>query len=119
MTSPIPTGRPLSAREFFSLPTSPTPFIPELHADDCDDTSCVRCVPAPQIARLDVPAEQVAAEAVLHGALAATHSPSDALAYRLDLYLVTHPDAPVSTDDDYPAFSAWLAQRIAQNGAQA
>ncbi|MFE7580737.1 hypothetical protein ACFU5Y_04115 [Streptomyces gardneri] len=54
------------------------------------------------IERLDMPAEQVAAEAVLLNALAATHSPSDALAYRIDLWLVTHPDAPVSTDADYP-----------------
>ncbi len=37
------TGRPLTAREFLALPTSPLPFIPELHADDCDDTTCARC----------------------------------------------------------------------------
>lgn len=124
MSNPIPSGRPLSAREFFSLPTSGRPFIPELHADDCENVDCVRCIPpAPQIAALDVPlpvvAEQTESCAVLRDALAATHSRSDELAYRLDLYLVTHPDAPISTDDDYPAFSAWLADRIAQNGAQA
>jgi hypothetical protein len=57
------------------------------------------------IAALDVPladVEQQLACAPLLAALAATHSPSDALAYRLDLFLVTHPNAPVSTDADYP-----------------
>lgn len=62
------------------------------------------------IERLDVPAEQVAAEAILRSALAVTHSPSDALAYRLDLWLVTHPDAPVSTEADYPG---WIPGRAA------
>lgn len=57
---------------------------------------------ARDIVRLDVPAEQLAAEATLLAALAATHSPSDQLAYRLDLWLVSHPDAPVSRDTDYP-----------------
>lgn len=60
MTTP---NRPLSAREFLSLPTSGVPFIPELHADDCDDVTCVRCVKPPtSTSRMDVPAAQVAAE---------------------------------------------------------
>ena len=105
------------------LATNP-PFIPELHADDCDDTSCVRCVDQPQIAALDVPLpvveQQAESCAVLAAALEATHSPSDALAYQLDLYLVTHPDTPVSTDADYPSWAAALADRIAKNtGGQA
>ncbi|MGW2594838.1 hypothetical protein ACWCXC_31860 [Streptomyces sp. NPDC001515] len=61
------------------------------------------------IAALDVPVaevEQQLAADVLVRARAATHSPSDALAYSLDLYLVTHPDAPVSTDADYPGWTA-------------
>ncbi|MFB7605222.1 hypothetical protein [Streptomyces gardneri] len=62
------------------------------------------------IERLDVPAEQVAAAVVLLNALAATHSPSDALAYRIDLWLIAHPDAPVSTDADYPG---WIPGRAA------
>lgn len=60
---------------------------------------------AHSIDRLDVPAEQLAAEATLLAALAATNSPSDQLAYRLDLWLVSHPDAPVSTDADYPTWT--------------
>ncbi|MEU8829427.1 hypothetical protein [Streptomyces sp900116325] len=60
------------------------------------------------IAALDVPlsdVEQQLACAPLLAALATTHSPSDALAYRLDLFLVTHPDAPVSTEADYPGWT--------------
>ena len=61
---------------------------------------------AAPIERLDVPLPVVESQAescaVLTAALKATHSRSDALAYRLDLYLVTHPDAPVSTEADYP-----------------
>ncbi|MFC8272322.1 hypothetical protein ACFUJR_07220 [Streptomyces sp. NPDC057271] len=36
------------------------PFIPELHKDDCLDTTCVRCEPEPNpIERLDVTAEEL------------------------------------------------------------
>jgi hypothetical protein len=39
------------------------PFIPELHDDACDDTGCTGCQqPRSGIARLDVPAAQVAAD---------------------------------------------------------
>ncbi|WP_405461508.1 hypothetical protein OG786_29045 [Streptomyces sp. NBC_00101] len=59
------------------------------------------------IARLDTPAstlrQQVAAQ-TLADARKTTHSPSDAIAYDLGQYLVTHPDAPVSTDADYPGW---------------
>jgi hypothetical protein len=43
--------------------------------------------------------------------VAASHSasPSDCIAYRLDEWLVTHPDAPVSTDASYPTWAAALA----------
>jgi hypothetical protein len=57
------------------------------------------------IAALDMALAQVEANArvlTLHAAEARTHSVSDALAYRLDEWLVTHPDAPVSTGADYP-----------------
>jgi hypothetical protein len=40
----------------------------------------------------------------LADAAAHTHSPSDRIAYQLDAWLVTHPDAPVSTEADYPDF---------------
>jgi hypothetical protein len=41
------------------------PFIPELHDDACDDTGCTGCRPPRSgIARLDVPAAEVAAEFV-------------------------------------------------------
>ncbi|WP_428956138.1 hypothetical protein [Streptomyces sp. cg35] len=57
------------------------------------------------IAALDTPLAEVEASVRLLTLTAAekrTHSPSDLLAYRLDEYLVTHPDAPVSTAADYP-----------------
>ncbi|MFJ8583682.1 hypothetical protein ACIRD2_03340 [Streptomyces sp. NPDC093595] len=60
---------------------------------------------AADLSRLDVPAEQVAAEVLLRDAMAHSHSPSDRIAYALDLHLVTHPDAPVSTDADYPGWT--------------
>ena len=43
--------------------------------------------------------------------VAASHSasPSDCIAYRLDEWLITHPDAPVSVDADFPAWAAALA----------
>ncbi|MET8404496.1 hypothetical protein [Streptomyces sp900116325] len=72
------------------------------------------------IAALDVPladVEQQLACAPLIAALATTHSPSDALAYHLDLFLVTHPKAPVSTDPNYPGFADWVAQQQAKNEA--
>jgi hypothetical protein len=45
------------------------------------------------ITALDTPLAQVEPAAILLAAAARTHSPSDALAYRLDGWLVTHPDA--------------------------
>lgn len=69
------------------------------------------------IAALDVPAVQVAAETVLIEAAAHTHSPSDRLAYALDRFLVTHPEAPVSTDADYPDWGTALAAMVAKNHA--
>lgn len=53
----------------------------------------------------DVPAAEVEANVrvlTLAAAAARTHSPSDALAFRMDAWLVTHPDAPVSTGATYP-----------------
>ncbi|MFZ3592245.1 hypothetical protein [Streptomyces sp. BH104] len=54
------------------------------------------------ITALDVPTALVQRVAILLDATTRTHSPSDALAYRLDEWLVTHPDAPISTGADYP-----------------
>jgi hypothetical protein len=71
------------------------------------------------IAALNVPladVEQQLACAPLLAALATTHSPSDALAYRLDLFLVTHPKA-CSTNDDYPGFADWVARQQKKNEA--
>lgn len=43
MTTPI-TNHPLSAREFFAaLDPNATPYIPELHEDDCDVVTCASC----------------------------------------------------------------------------
>ncbi|MFD7185544.1 hypothetical protein ACFV90_36980 [Streptomyces sp. NPDC059904] len=58
-----------------------------------------------RIDAVDVRAEQVSAMAILLQAEQRTHSPSDLLAYRIDEYLVTHPDAPVSTAADYPTWT--------------
>jgi hypothetical protein len=58
---------------------------------------------------LPVVEAQITAVATLDAACVRTKSPSDQLAYRLDGYLVTHPDAPVSVDRDYPAWAAALA----------
>lgn len=72
------------------------------------------------IERLDVPREVVEEEAkrlaacsVLREALARPQDESDRIAYSQDLYLVTHPEV-CSTADDYPGWSAWLADRIEQ-----
>lgn len=118
MNAPTNPGRPLSAREFFSLPTSDVPFIPELHTDDCDDTSCVRCTPT--IDRLDVPAEQVALEAVLRETVARHTAARDwdedeVVAAAEAIRLVTHPDAPMPSDTDNPEWAAWLATQIELN----
>ena len=45
------------------------------------------------IAALDVPLARVEPAAILLEAAARTNSPSQAIAFRLDEYLVTHPDA--------------------------
>lgn len=63
----IPTGRVLKAREFFALRADAIPFIPELHRDDCEDVTCVRCVEAqPSI----IQAERDAAEKARRDAFA-------------------------------------------------
>ncbi|HEY9408495.1 MAG TPA: hypothetical protein VIP77_02845 [Jiangellaceae bacterium] len=59
--------------------------------------------------QLPVVEAQITAVATLDAACVRTKSPSDQLAYRLDGYLVTHPDAPVSVDADFPAWAAALA----------
>lgn len=67
----------------------------------------------------DVPAEQITARAacdVLRKAMAATHSPSDRIAYSQDLFLVAHPKA-CSTNDDYPGFADWVARQQKKNEA--
>jgi hypothetical protein len=68
----------------------------------------------------DVPAEQITAQVasdVYRKAMATTHSPSDRIAYALDVFLVAHPKAPVSKDPDYPGFAEWVAQEEAKNEA--
>ncbi|BBC30067.1 hypothetical protein SGFS_013610 [Streptomyces graminofaciens] len=41
----------------------------------------------------------------LHAAAARSNSPSDRIAYALDEWLVQHPEAPVSTNADYPGWT--------------
>ena len=119
MSNPIPTGRPLSAREFFSLPTSGVPFIPELHTDDCDDVDCARCVTPAPLAALDVPLPTVAAEAVLCESLArhaAYGNEQEVVADADAIFLLRHPEL-CTTESGDPEWDAWLAQRIADNTA--
>ncbi|MFE4818538.1 hypothetical protein ACFRFU_19325 [Streptomyces sp. NPDC056704] len=63
------------------------------------------------ISALDVPLETVQALVArqrncqtLADAAAHSHSPSDRIAYQLDAWLIGHPEAPISTDADYPDF---------------
>lgn len=73
--------------------------------------------PVPRtIDALDVPLLDVEAEAVLREAMTRTHSPSDALAYALDLRLMAHPEN-CSTESSDPEWDAWLAARIADHKA--
>lgn len=77
---------------------------------------------AAPIERLDVPAEQVSAEAILREQVArhtaARDWDEDELVAACEaIRLVTHPEAPVSTDDDYASWAAALAART--NGGQA
>lgn len=68
----------------------------------------------PRPADADVPLSRLEADVkalvarqrcqVLAEAAKNTNSPSDQIAYALDEWLITHPDAPVSTDADYPDF---------------
>lgn len=67
----------------------------------------------------DVPVDEVtrlAACETARKALAATHSPSDRIAYAFDLYLLGHPEA-CSTDDDYPGFADAIDKQRAKNRA--
>lgn len=77
---------------------------------------------AAPIERLDVPAEQVALEAVLREQVARHAEARDwdedeLVAHCEAIRLVTHPDAPVSTEADYPTWAAALAART--HGGQA
>ena len=70
------------------------------------------------LSRLDVPGADVEANvaaASFWQAFRRTKSPSEKAAYALDAWLVTHPDAPVSRDSDFPGFAEWVAAREASN----
>ena len=99
------------------------PFIPELHKDDCFDVECVRCVPrlTNPIERLDVPLAVVSAEAILLEARARHTQAKDwdeaeLVANAEAIQLVTHPEAPVSTNDTYREWVDALAARTAKTG---
>lgn len=49
-------------------------------------------------------------------AMYATHSPSDRIAYALDLRLIAHPEHLTSQSGD-PEWDRWLANRIAECAA--
>ena len=57
------------------------------------------------IAALDVPLSRVEPAAILLEAAARTLSPSDRIGDSYAAWLVTHPDAPISTDADYPGWT--------------
>lgn len=76
---------------------------------------------AAPIERLDVPPEQVAAEAVLREQVARHTAARDwdeaeYVSAAEAIQLVTHPDAPVSTDETYPEWAAALAARTHTGG---
>ena len=74
--------------------------------------------PLHDIAALDVPLSDLEAELAAHSfwkAQRRTEDPSEKAAYALDAWLVTHPDAPVSRDSDFPGFAEWVAAREASN----
>ncbi|MGW5431844.1 hypothetical protein ACWET9_32295 [Streptomyces sp. NPDC004059] len=43
-----------------------------------------------------------------------TTDPKEQLVYRLDAKLIRHPEL-LATDDSYPGFAAWVAEREADN----
>jgi hypothetical protein len=84
--------------------------------------------PLPPITRADVPLSTLAADMkqlvarqracqTLTDAAEHTHSPSDRIAYELDAWLVTHPDAKVTQLADYPAWAAEMVARETANRA--
>ncbi|MEV6696289.1 hypothetical protein AB0M68_03875 [Streptomyces sp. NPDC051453] len=66
-----------------------------------------------RIDAVDVPLAQVSAMAILLQAEQRTHSPSDLLAYRLDEWLVTHPDAAKA--EPVPGWDHHIAQLVKLN----
>jgi hypothetical protein len=83
---------------------------------------------APPITRADVPLSTLAADMkqlvarqracrLLADAANRSKSPSDRIAYALDAWLVTHPDAKVTQLADYPAWAAEMAARETANRA--
>lgn len=87
--------------------------------------------PPPPITAADVPLstlrERMAADVratvarqraqTLTDAAQLSHSPSDRIAYALDAWLITHPDAPLAQVADYPAWAAEMAARENANRA--
>ena len=69
------------------------------------------------LSRHTVPLPAVEAEACFLAAAARTHSPSDRLACLLDIRLERHPEL-LATDDSYPGFAQWVADREADNRAR-
>lgn len=77
--------------------------------------------PLHDIAALDVPREQLEAEIAAHSfwkAQRRTEDPSEKAAFALDAWLVTHPQAPVSRDSDYPGWAEHIAALQATNPRQ-
>lgn len=66
--------------------------------------------PLPSIAALDVPLPVVEAEVCFLRAAARTKSPSERIAYYLDIRLERHPEL-LATDADFPGWSEWIAAR--------
>ena len=67
--------------------------------------------PIRPIAAVDVPLPVL----TLQVAASHTKSPSDLLAFRLDEWLVSHPEAPVSVDSDYAGWAERIAVAEASN----
>ncbi|MFD5137497.1 hypothetical protein ACFWMX_14845 [Streptomyces sp. NPDC058378] len=100
------------------------PFIPELHTDDCDDVACTRCVPASQISRVDVPLPELIRRVDEMAAMKRAHMATALLTeerHQCDPVDVAFAGlacgckARLATDEDYPGFADWVAQREAKN----
>ncbi|MEU2674785.1 hypothetical protein ABZ622_39345 [Streptomyces sp. NPDC007164] len=83
---------------------SAPPFIPELHTDDCDDTSCVRCRTTTDWAAAADQLTALKAKRLAAGLAAEYRHLTDTRDAAFAALACTHPEA-CSSDADYPAWT--------------